>query len=56
MRAEVGLSACADRFGTDLAGLRDEEAIPRAGPATGTAEVTWTENGARRHAPPAELP
>jgi len=34
----------------------DDEAVLRADLATGTAEVTWTENGTRRHAPLAELP
>src|SRR5690242_16825558 len=34
----------------------DDEAVLRADLATGTAEVTWTENGNRRHAPLAELP
>jgi hypothetical protein len=56
MRAKAGPIAYADRFGTDLAGLRDDEAVRRADLATGTAEVTWTENGTRRRAPLAELP
>ena len=34
----------------------DDEAVLRADLATGTAEVTWTKNGTRRHAPLAELP
>jgi hypothetical protein len=34
----------------------DDEAVLRADLATGTAEVTWTENGTRRRAPLAELP
>ena len=34
----------------------DDEAVLRADLATGTAEVTWTENGTRRDAPLAELP
>jgi len=34
----------------------DDEAVLRADLADGTAEVTWTENGTRRHAPLAELP
>ena len=34
----------------------DDEAVLRADLATGTAEVTWTENGTRRHAPLAGLP
>jgi sucrose phosphorylase len=34
----------------------DDEAVLRADLATGSAEVTWTENGTRRHVPLAELP
>jgi hypothetical protein len=34
----------------------DDEATLRADLATGSAEVTWTENGDRRRAPLASLP
>jgi sucrose phosphorylase len=34
----------------------DDEAVLRADLATGSAEVTWTENGTRRNAPLAQLP
>jgi hypothetical protein len=34
----------------------DDEAVLRADLATGSAEVTWTENGTHRHALPAGLP
>ena len=35
---------------------RDDEAVPRADLATGTAEVTWAANGTCRRAPLAAPP
>jgi hypothetical protein len=34
----------------------DDEAVLDTDLAAGSAEVTWTENGTRRHAPLASLP
>jgi sucrose phosphorylase len=54
---EGNLTCSGEGPGIVMSWARDnDEAVLRADLATGTAEVTWTENGARRHAPLAELP